>query len=270
MVAHLDRPFKLAAGQAAPVTQSFGPTEVSSEPMGYLWPDGSLTYYAAPPGGVATRLHCGIDYGIDCGTRLYAPADGVVESAGWDVTGFGNCLKLRHEALGVTTLYGHLSQFLVRPGQAVKRGAAIAVSGTTGNSTGCHLHFSVIRSSDRHYVDPAPYIMAPDVAPAVPKPAAPAAPAIPADPVHLVTFQVMTDKDRPSGLFFGPSEHLPKVQDVGSNTGLQCGAWMHGEPKLDSTTGHPDSRWYFVPALGGWISSSRVTGNAPDSAPLAA
>jgi len=86
-----------------------------------------------------TRLHAGADLGAPTGTPLYAPADGVVVLA--EVRGgYGNTVVIDHgSSLG--TLYGHNSQMLVSPGQEVKRGDVIALVGSTGLSTGPHLHF---------------------------------------------------------------------------------------------------------------------------------
>ncbi len=88
------------------------------------------------------RLHAGIDIGVPTGTRVSAPADGVVMVAGWA----GECgikIQINHGG-GWDTRYCHNSQALVRVGQAVKAGEAFALSGNTGGfSTGPHLHFEI-------------------------------------------------------------------------------------------------------------------------------
>lgn len=86
----------------------------------------------------------GVDMANSCGTPIYAAADGGVAIAteiGWN-GGFGKYIKLTHSN-GTETIYGHLSKVLVSPGTAVSKGNKIALMGTTGNSTGCHLHFEV-------------------------------------------------------------------------------------------------------------------------------
>ncbi len=86
-----------------------------------------------------TRLHAGGDLGAPSGTPIYAPADGVVVSAGAR-GGYGNATVIDH-GFSLTTLYGHQSRIDVAPGQSVKRGDPIGLVGSTGLSTGPHLHF---------------------------------------------------------------------------------------------------------------------------------
>jgi murein DD-endopeptidase MepM/ murein hydrolase activator NlpD len=90
------------------------------------------------------RLHAGTDFGAACGTPVRAAASGSVVRAGW-AGGYGNQLVLDHGRMRgrhVATSYNHLSRILVRGG-SVRRGQVVAYSGTTGLSTGCHLHFEV-------------------------------------------------------------------------------------------------------------------------------
>lgn len=87
------------------------------------------------------RLHSGIDFAAAMGTPIRAAADGEVLWASWR-GGYGRCIILLHGG-GVATLYGHCSELLVQPGQPVKRGQLIGLSGSTGLSTGPHLHFEI-------------------------------------------------------------------------------------------------------------------------------
>lgn len=87
-----------------------------------------------------SAFHTGIDYGCPLNTPILASADGVVVYAGWDPTGYGNMVILLHND-GRATLYAHLSSIHVKLGERVKQGSLIGHSGTTGNSTGPHLHF---------------------------------------------------------------------------------------------------------------------------------
>jgi murein DD-endopeptidase MepM/ murein hydrolase activator NlpD len=86
-------------------------------------------------------FHPGIDISAPNGTRVLAPADGIVISAG-PKGGYGNAIVLNHQ-YGIATRYGHLSGFNVRPGQRVKRGDVLGFVGTTGRSTAPHLHYEV-------------------------------------------------------------------------------------------------------------------------------
>jgi peptidoglycan hydrolase-like protein with peptidoglycan-binding domain len=97
------------------------------------------------------RFHPGVDYPAPTGTVVVAAGDGTVVSAK-ATAGYGNLVVIQHTA-GVTTLYAHLSKFLVKPGRRVAEGTPVGLVGTTGESTGPHLHFEV-RVRDAA-VDPA-------------------------------------------------------------------------------------------------------------------
>jgi len=89
-----------------------------------------------------TKYHSGIDYRCKCGTNIYAAADGTAKSR-IDPAGYGNYVFIEHQN-GVSKLYGHLQEAKVSvAGKAVKKGDLIGISGNTGKSTGCHLHFEV-------------------------------------------------------------------------------------------------------------------------------
>lgn len=102
------------------------------------------------------RHHDGVDIAAPGGTPIRAAADGTVTRAGWN-GGYGNYTCLEH-AGGLSTCYAHQSQILVKPGQQVRRGEVIGKVGSTGNSTGDHLHFEVRRNGTA--VDPTPYLPA--------------------------------------------------------------------------------------------------------------
>jgi len=87
-------------------------------------------------------FHQGIDIATDKGNPIYATADGTVESAA-RTGAYGNLLVVTH-AFGLSTRYGHLSAFNVTPGQQVKRGDVIGFVGSTGRSTGSHLHYEIL------------------------------------------------------------------------------------------------------------------------------
>ncbi|MGE0774431.1 MAG: M23 family metallopeptidase, partial [Sphingomonadaceae bacterium] len=91
-----------------------------------------------------SRFHKGVDYGAPSGTPIVAVADGRVSFAGRN-GGHGNYIKLTHGS-GLTTAYAHLSRFAVRSGTQVRQGQVIGYVGSTGLSTGPHLHFEVYKN----------------------------------------------------------------------------------------------------------------------------
>jgi murein DD-endopeptidase MepM/ murein hydrolase activator NlpD len=99
-------------------------------------------------------MHEGIDIAVPTGTPVVASAAGVVIVAGW-VGGYGNLVVVDHGG-GIATAYGHNSSFAVGAGQSVAQGHVLAYAGSTGHSTGPHIHFEVrINGSP---VDPLGYL----------------------------------------------------------------------------------------------------------------
>ena len=102
------------------------------------------------------RLHKGVDFAAPTGTPIFAAADGEVIDAGWTDGGYGNIVEIRHSD-GSTTLYAHANRVYVTKGQWVNSGQAIAEVGSTGRSTGPHLHFE-IQPDGKTAVDPMDYL----------------------------------------------------------------------------------------------------------------
>lgn len=136
----------------APTNPSaFGLTLPVSAPIssGFGWratPPGSIDFF-----GTGGYLHSGIDFGASCGTPVYAPASGEVWRADQGqsdgMIGTGNRVVLNHGVIGnsaLATNYYHLTNYVVSVGQWVNAGQLIGYVGTTGNSTGCHLHFETV------------------------------------------------------------------------------------------------------------------------------
>lgn len=110
---------------------------------GYIWPArGTFTSGWGPRWG---RMHRGIDVAGPVGTPIVAAADGEVITAGWNSGGYGNWVRIRHPD-GSITLYAHNHRNHVRRGQQVRQGQHIADMGSTGFSTGPHVHFEIHRN----------------------------------------------------------------------------------------------------------------------------
>ena len=130
----------------------------------FMWPEpgsqlvqgfGPTTLWFEPPYQGFAHFHTGLDTVLPIGSPVLAADDGVVALVGSGTTGYGNYIVIAHSG-GLTTLYGHLSQVLVKAGDHVSQAQPIGLEGSTGNSTGPHLHFE-LRIADKP-VDPTPYL----------------------------------------------------------------------------------------------------------------
>jgi murein DD-endopeptidase MepM/ murein hydrolase activator NlpD len=104
-------------------------------------------------------FHPGIDLAGEYGTPVYATADGTVLRAGWNNGGYGNLVEIDH-GRGISTRYGHMSAILVHEGDHVTRGQQVGRMGSTGRSTGNHLHYEV--RIDGRAVNPIPFMKSTD------------------------------------------------------------------------------------------------------------
>jgi len=111
------------------------------------------------PFHAGAAMHPGIHLAGAYGTPIYATADGTVLRAGWNSGGYGNLVELDH-GRGITTRYGHMSAILVSAGEHVTRGEQIGRMGSTGRSTGNHLHYEV--RIDNRPVNPIPFMKSTD------------------------------------------------------------------------------------------------------------
>ena len=110
-----------------------------------IWPTkGALTSGFGKRNG---RKHEGIDIAAPKGTPIYAAAAGKVVFSGWGPTGYGKMVIIKHRNY-LTTVYAHNSKILVKKGNQVKQGQKIALMGSTGRSTGSHLHFEVRKDTE--------------------------------------------------------------------------------------------------------------------------
>nr|WP_240629716.1 M23 family metallopeptidase [Specibacter cremeus] len=120
-------------------------------PLRSMVPSSPFGQRVSPITGEVGETHRGQDFAIACGTDVFAAAGGTVTFAGWHPYGGGNRVVVDH-GNGLSTTYNHLSEIKVTVGQKLERGQVLALSGTTGASTGCHLHFEVM--VDDEVVDP--------------------------------------------------------------------------------------------------------------------
>ena len=153
-----------AANNAAAIISSNGPMSTNSFAFGTstagstvpsIWP---TTGVVTSPYGLrwgGSDFHPGIDIANDLGTPVVATADGIVEYAGWNSGGYGNMVDINH-GNGLMTRYGHGSQVVVSAGQHVVRGQVIMLMGSTGFSTGPHVHYEVHVNGQR--VNPISYL----------------------------------------------------------------------------------------------------------------
>ena len=119
------------AAQKAPFANPLKSSFRFSSPFGYR----------RDPKTGGRRMHSGTDFAAGMGTPIHSTAEGVVTHAGWS-SGYGRLVKIQHE-FGVETRYAHMSKLRVKVGQRVSRGQRIGDMGTSGRSTGVHLHYEV-------------------------------------------------------------------------------------------------------------------------------
>jgi peptidoglycan hydrolase-like protein with peptidoglycan-binding domain len=162
---NFQRAFGLSAdGLAGPATISAlrrgsagrGTTPVANGPVRLLRPvPGPIgDRFGAPRKG--GRRHTGIDFPVQAGTLIGAAGVGVTEFAGWNSGGYGNLVVVRHR-LGYTTWYAHLSTITTWVGEQVTGGTRLGYVGSTGKSTGPHLHFELRKNAVP--IDPMPYLL---------------------------------------------------------------------------------------------------------------
>jgi len=130
----------------------------------FIWPEphaqisqpfGPSQYWFEPAYGSYPHFHTGIDLVEPFGSPVYAADDGIVALVGSSTSGYGNYVVIAHSG-GLDTLYGHLSAALVKAGQQVVQGQPIGLEGSTGNSTGPHVHFEL--RINQVPINPAPYL----------------------------------------------------------------------------------------------------------------
>ena len=149
-----------AAKNKQPVKNNTGTVDSTVTHRGNLYSVTGKAYEVTSPYGYRIHpifhtkiFHSGMDLGVPAGTKIYALTDGLVIYSG-NMSGYGNVVMIDHG--NYTSLYAHNSSLVVNVGQTVKGGQLISYSGSTGNSTGPHLHFE-IRLPSGDTTDPSPY-----------------------------------------------------------------------------------------------------------------
>ncbi len=156
LVAELEAQRAAEAAAAAAAAGGSGGGGSANASGSFMWPVASYVYVSSRfglrvhPITGQKKSHTGIDIASNQGTAVYASDGGSVTLAGWN-GGYGNCIMIDH-GNGYVTLYGHLSSISVSVGQTVSQGTTIGAVGSTGNSTGPHLHFEVLKNGTR--IDP--------------------------------------------------------------------------------------------------------------------
>lgn len=128
---------------ALPAIQPVRNSDLKKVASGYGW--------RIDPVYKTKKMHWGLDFTAEVGTEIYATADGVVEEVQTSAWGYGREIVIDH-GFGYKTRYAHLSKFLIKKGQKVKRGEVIGLVGNTGKSVGAHLHYEVEMNGQK--VDP--------------------------------------------------------------------------------------------------------------------
>ncbi len=123
-----------------PAIQPIANKDLKHIPSGYGW--------RTDPMYKTGEFHPGLDFSANIGTEIYATGDGIVTTADAVMQGYGNHVVINH-GFGYQTLYGHMSRIKVKIGQHVKRGELIGWVGSTGRSTGPHVHYEVIKNGEK-------------------------------------------------------------------------------------------------------------------------
>lgn len=149
-----DKAAAAAKAKQVQVTSRGSSTVRKSSSKSYAVPMASYAYISSEYGPRWGSTHTGVDFAASTGTAIYAWKDGTVIYAGWS-GGYGNFIEVKHSD-GTTSRYAHCSKILVSKGQTVSKGETIGKVGSTGNSTGPHLHFEI--KVNGSFVNPLNYL----------------------------------------------------------------------------------------------------------------
>ncbi|WP_253908083.1 M23 family metallopeptidase [Arthrobacter sp. H20] len=139
------------AGTIKAQSETISETEAFAAPLAQAIIASPFGYRVNPMGGFGNEQHTGTDYAGACGTPVLASRSGSVVASGWHAYGGGQRIVVDHGG-GIQTSYNHLSVLGVTVGDTVGQGQELGAVGSTGNSTGCHLHFELLVNGEK--VDP--------------------------------------------------------------------------------------------------------------------
>ena len=145
------------SGKSSSISSSTSGSNISSASGDVAYPVGNPVVtsgfgWRTHPVTGEKKFHNGVDFGLDEGTPVYASESGVVDSAGWNDGGYGNMIELKGSQF--KHVYAHLSSFEVKTGDSVMKGQKIGEVGSTGRSTGPHLHWEVLNLNTDDPLDP--------------------------------------------------------------------------------------------------------------------
>ncbi|MBG6179613.1 M23 family metallopeptidase [Arthrobacter sp. CAN_A1] len=146
-----ESPLAMASTPAAKTTVLSSDAATFAAPIKGAPIASSFGYRVNPMGGFGDELHTGTDYAGACGTPVLASRAGTVVESGWHAYGGGQRIVVDHGG-GLETSYNHLSVLGVTVGQKVNKAQGLGAVGSTGNSTGCHLHFELLVDGEK--IDP--------------------------------------------------------------------------------------------------------------------
>lgn len=140
---------------SAPLSPALAERKAFGGPVDHPVVASTFGYRVDPVSGYGSELHTGQDYASACGTPVLAADAGTVVDSGWHAYGGGHRIVIDHGD-GSTTTYNHLGALDAPAGATVQRGQVVGAVGSSGNSTGCHLHFEVLINDEK--VDPQPWL----------------------------------------------------------------------------------------------------------------
>jgi murein DD-endopeptidase MepM/ murein hydrolase activator NlpD len=131
--------------------------DMAYSPVGMGLVTSNAGYRTHPVTGQHGSFHSGVDLSAKLNDKVYCLLDGVVTRVGWRGN-LGVAVEVYHPAFNLSTITGHMNAYFVLPNQWIRRGTVVGYAGSTGRSTGVHVHYTVLLWPDRQYVDPMAFL----------------------------------------------------------------------------------------------------------------